>query len=119
MQLITPFLKIQNQLRIYHWQTDSYAQHKAFGKAYDKLGDLIDTFIEVFIGKYGTTRAKVSYKIELDNLADDYLTHIDDYIVYLTNLTNELDTDKDTDLLNIRDEMLATLNQLKYLLTLR
>lgn len=118
MQLITPFLKIQNQLRIYHWQTTSYAQHKAFGEAYDKLGDLIDTFIEVFIGKYGTVRAEISYKIELDNLTDDYQIHIDDYIAYLINLSNHLDEEKDTDLLNIRDEMLAALNQLKYLLTL-
>lgn len=118
MQLIAPLLKIQNQLRVFHWQTDSYAQHKAFGKAYEDLNDTIDSFVEVFMGKYGKTRAKLSYKIELDNLTDDYNTTIDTFIVYLTDITNHVDREKDTDLLNIRDEMLSTLNRLKYLLTL-
>lgn len=118
MQLIAPLLKIQNQLRVFHWQTDSYAQHKAFGEAYESLNDTIDEFVEVFIGKYGKTRAKVSYKIELDNLTDDYHATIDTFISYLTDITNHIDQEKDTDLLNIRDEMLSTLNRLKYLLTL-
>lgn len=119
MQLIAPLLKIQNQLRIFHWQTDSYAQHKAFGEAYESLDKHIDDFVEVFIGKYGKTRAKISYKIELDNLTDDYLTTIDSFIEYLTDITNHVDQERDTDLLNIRDEILSELNRLKYLLTLK
>jgi hypothetical protein len=118
MKLITPFLKIQQQLRIFHWQTESYAHHKAFGKAYEKFDDLIDTFVETYIGKYGKVKAKLTYNIELDNLTDNYMTYIDDYITYLISLNNELDSSKDSDLLNIRDEMLAVLNRLKYLLSL-
>lgn len=119
MKLISPFLKIQNQLRIFHWQTSSYAQHKAFGSAYNALDDLIDTFVEIFTGKYGKTKASAQYVIELDNYSDDYLSTIDSFIVYLVNLSNELDASIDTDLLNIRDEMLGELNRLKYLLTLK
>lgn len=118
MKLISPFLKIQQQLRIFHWQTESYAQHKAFGKAYEELDGLIDDFVEVYIGKYGKVKAKLTYNIELDNLSDNYLTYINDYIKYLTSLSSELE-EKDTDLLNIRDEMLAVLNKLKYLLSLK
>jgi hypothetical protein len=36
----------------------------------------------------------------------------------LSEFSESLDSEKDTDLLNIRDEMMATLNQLNYLLTL-
>ena len=61
---------------------------------------------------------KLSYNIELDNLADDYGYVVDSYVEYLTGLTNELDPENDTDLLNIRDTMLGELNRLKYLLTL-
>ena len=118
MKLISPFLKIQNQLRIFHWQTESYAQHKAFGKAYENLDSQIDEFVEVYMGKYGRSKAKLSYNIELDNLADDYGYVVDSYVVYLTGLTTELDPEIDTDLLNIRDTMLGELNRLKYLLTL-
>ena len=39
---------------------------------------------------------------------------------YFTNeMVNYIDEKKDTDLLNIRDEMLSELQKLKYLLTLK
>jgi hypothetical protein len=118
MKLIAPFIKIQEQLRIFHWQADSYAQHKAFGKAYEDMGDLVDQFIEVFMGKKGKIKAKLTYSIELDNLGENYIEYINDFITFLNSLTSELD-EIDTDLLNIRDEMLAVLNRLKYLLSLK
>lgn len=119
MKVISPLLKIQNQLRIFHWQTTSYAQHKAFGKAYENLDGHIDEFVETYMGKYGRVRAKMTYNIELANLADDYLAYVNDFIVYLQEMNSELDPQKDSDLLNIRDTMLGELNQLKYLLTLQ
>ena len=42
MDLITKLLTLHNQLKVYHWQTDSYAQHQAFGGTYDALSPLID-----------------------------------------------------------------------------
>lgn len=117
MQLLGPLLKIQNQLRIFHWQTDSYAAHKAFGKTYENLNDLIDSFVEIYMGKYGRTKAKLTYNIELVNLSEEYSIIIDDFVNYLEQMSEQLDS-VDTDLLNIRDEMLGELNTLKYLLTL-
>ena len=38
---------------------------------------------------------------------------------FLVNFSDQLDTRYDTDLLNIRDEMLALINKSKYLLTLK
>jgi len=119
MKIISPLIRIQEQLRIFHWQSETFAQHKAFGKAYENLGDLIDQFVEVYIGKYGKIKAKLTYSIELDNFSDNYLDYIANYSDYLLSINNELDSSKDSDLLNIRDEMLAELNQLKYLLTLK
>lgn len=119
MKLIAPFIKIQEQLRIFHWQTESYAQHKAFGKAYDELGDLIDQYIEVYMGKNGRVKAKITYNIELDNLSENYLDYVNDFILFVTKISSDLDPEKDTDLINIRDEMLGVLNRLKYLLTLK
>ncbi len=109
---------MHEQLRIFHWQSKSYAQHKAFGKAYEALGDLIDDFVEVYSGKYGTPRAKIKYNIVLENFEGEYAEYIDSIISFLVSLTTELDPNRDTDLMNIRDEMLAVINRLKYLLTL-
>ena len=118
MNLIAPFLRIQNQIKVFHWQTESYAQHKVFDKTYKHFSDLVDEFVEVYMGKYGRSRAKFAYNIELQNLDDNFLSIIDSYIQYLIGLNAELDSVKDSDLLNIRDEMLAVFDRLKYLLTL-
>jgi hypothetical protein len=38
---------------------------------------------------------------------------------FLVGMSDELDSRYDTDLLNLRDEMLGSINQLKYRLTLK
>lgn len=118
MQIITPLLTLQNTLRIHHWQTKSYAEHKALGKAYESLDPLIDQFVEVYFGKYGNINAKESFKLNLENYkAGGCKEMIDESVSYLENLENSL-KENDTELLNIRDEMLSVLQQTKYLLRL-
>ena len=77
----------------------------------------MDEFIETHMGKYG--RVKTGGKIEISNMNDvqikDYLEEIEQFLI---ELSEEYDERKDSDLLNIRDEMLASVNKLKYLLTL-
>lgn len=120
MKYIKNLLTILNQLKVYHWQTTSYAQHQALGGAYDALNGLIDQFIEVYMGKYGRIEAKGgSTTVDLfntDQLPVDGF--VDNAVNYLVSLEIP-DKNADTDLMNIRDEMLAELNKLKYLLTLQ
>ena len=120
-KVVLNLLKLITQLRIFHWQTESYAQHKAFGKAYESLSDLLDRLVEVYQGKYGRIVYTSPAGLEISNSEDlsvqDILTEV---VEYLTTNFNELhDQVKDSDCLNIRDEMVAELNKLKYLLTLK
>jgi len=118
MSCIEKFLTLQNQFRIHHWQTPSYAEHKALGNAYEGLDDLIDNFVETYMGKYG----KDTEQERTITLHGYETSHPMPVIKYFENyLINELPAElsqEDTDLLNIRDEMLALLNRTKYLLTL-
>jgi hypothetical protein len=117
--IVTNLLTLHNQLKIHHWQTKSYAEHQALGGAYDEFSGLIDEFIEVFMGKYGRIESKDGFKIELSNYKDISPTDfVDKYVEYLVNELPKSLEETDTDLLNIRDEMLAQLHKLKYLLTL-
>ena len=117
--MVTGLLQMQQQLRILHWQTKSYARHKAYGKTYDELGDLIDEFMEVHMGKYGRFELGES-TIQLKNLEEfDVSSAVNEYNDFLISLNEQLSQDKDSDLLNIRDEMMAKVNRLKYLLTLK
>lgn len=119
MKVISPLVKMQQQLRIFHWQTESYAQHQAFGKAYEALDEQIDSFVETFMGKYGRLEAQNAYDFELVNLKGANVDSLlDEFITFLDSFSSELE-ENDTDLLNIRDEIKGTINQLKYLLTLK
>jgi len=110
-------------VKLYHWKTQSYAQHKATDELYSKLNENIDNFVEVLLGKTETrTNLLKKPTISLIDLSskEQLKTQINDFKVYLVNLTDNKFIMKmsNTDLLNIRDEILGDLNQFLYLLTL-
>lgn len=118
MRLALTLLKIQNQLRIYHWQAKSFAQHEAFGKAYKEIDSLIDDFVESYIGRHGgSNEISVTYKFELTSFNDDYSKFVEDCKQFFTDMSSEL-SDTETELLNLRDEMLGIFTKLEYLLRL-
>jgi hypothetical protein len=115
------FLTLRTQIKIYHWQTLSYARHIASNDLLTKLDVNLDQFVEVYVGKYG--RPKFSGKtaiIRLNNFHDkDAPELIRNAIEWLqTSLPKKLKK-TDTDLLNIRDTIVADLNQVLYLFTLK
>ena len=117
--IVVGLIEMEQQLRILHWQTKSFARHEAYGKIYGDLGDLIDTFMESYMGEYGRFEL-TDGNIQLRNL--DEMTigpTIDEYIDFLVSFKDQLDPERDTDLLNIRDEILGNMKKLKYLLTLK
>jgi hypothetical protein len=117
MNLFGSFLRIQNQLRVFHWQSHTYTQHKALGKTYEEFDSLIDQFVEVAMGKYGKRNNDIIFNIEIINNINQLDTFLKDTLQFLKDITQHLEED-DTDLLNIRDEMLALFHRLAYLLTL-
>jgi DNA-binding ferritin-like protein len=36
----------------FHWSTNSYSQHKALGKYYDEIVELVDDYVEAYMGCY-------------------------------------------------------------------
>ena len=114
------FLGLDAQFKILHWQTKGYARHKAFDEIISTLKDLTDEFVETSMGKTGRFVLDDSNKtISIVNLSElnivEFLQQIKSKLI---GLSTELSPEKDTDLLNIRDEMLGSINKLAYLLTL-
>lgn len=121
MNIVTKLLTYQNQVKIQHWQTTSYSEHESLGDLYDSLSGHIDGFVETFMGKYGRITSQTTFNLVLENYKNlGPMSLMNDMEKYLVNeLPTMLDSKKDTDLLNIRDEMLAAVNKTKYLLTLK
>lgn len=114
------FLQLRNQVKLYHWQTRSYSRHKATDDAVDRLDEHIDKYVEVYSGKHGHLRLSgETGSFKLVNMTEAGAVRcIQAAIKYLAGpLTRSLKP-ADSDLANIRDEMIADLNQLLYLFSL-
>ena len=107
-------------MKIYHWQTMSFARHKASDDLTASLDANIDKFTEVFMGKYGRPRFTVKTgTLKLHDLSDKKgHAIIEEGVKWLSNTLPKLLKKEDTDLLNIRDEIVGDLNQIRYLFTL-
>lgn len=114
------FLHLETNIKLYHWMTRSYARHVATDSLHEKILEQTDKFVEVYIGKYKRpSLQKKDLNITLGNHSDkDILVFLDFAINYLTKDLFKYITDKDTDLVNIRDDILSAINQAKYLYTL-
>ena len=112
-------LGLHQQLKICHWQTKGIARHEAFGNFYEDLTDLIDDFVEQAMGKYGRfVLDNETDTIKLVNLSDiDVEAIVDTTRKALVQFTDQFDAE-DTDLLNLRDEILGKLNKYAYLFTM-
>jgi DNA-binding ferritin-like protein len=118
-EIVHLMMTLRNQVKLYHWQTMSYPRHKATDDLVTKLDENIDQFVEVYVGKYG--RPKLTGKlstIRLRNHSDKEATELlREAIQWMSDdLTRKLKK-TDTDLLNIRDTIVADLNQTLYLFT--
>lgn len=115
------FFQMRTQIKLYHWQTRLYSRHKASDNVLEKLDELIDKYVEVYIGKYGRPKLDASTNTTtVQNLSESsVIKYIHKYITYMTESLVKRLKKEDTDLLSLRDDMIAELNQLLYLFTLK
>lgn len=115
--IVTQLLTIRNQVKLYHWQTGSFARHKATDDLTAALDLNIDTFVESYMGRYG--RPKVSGSIKLHNFSESAArSFVAKQTKYLSTVLPRKIKSTDTDLLNLRDTILGDINKVLYLFTL-
>ena len=119
--VIIKFLEMLNLIKLYHWKTYQYSTHKATDELYSRLNTNFDDFVERMLGKSKERVDLMKIKsITLYDLKDmkELIKKVKLFQTYLINMNKKLDHHLDSDLLNIRDEILGDLNQFLYLLTL-
>jgi len=116
LALVDHFFRFQNELKLYHWRTQLYSRHRATDKLTETMLDLIDRFIEAYMGIYG--RVSLSSKdMTIRTFTDKNAPRLlHEMVAYLHTLDKPLQ--KDLALLNIRDEMVSTLQQTLFLFDL-
>lgn len=115
--IVTELLTIRNQVKLYHWQTSSFARHTATDDLTTTLDTNIDAFVESYMGRYG--RPKVTSSIKLHNFTEEAARKfVLKKTEYLTKVLPKQIGKDDTDLLNMRDTILGDLTKVSYLFTL-
>jgi hypothetical protein len=122
--VIPKFLEMINTIKIYHWKTTSYSTHKATDDLFANLNTKTDEFVEVMLGKSDINRDSVlmfpSVKLAMFSSNAECRKQVEGYKMFLIDLpkNRNFSAMSNVDLLAIRDEIVALLNQFLYLLTL-
>lgn len=110
---------LRDQIHVWHWQTEIGDAHKALGDFYGSIIDDLDEIMEIAMGKYGRVSLKgIGTPPPLKDINE---MNIDEYLESYVNLYNQykIDTFKnDADIQNKLDEVVASINKLRYLLTM-
>ena len=119
-EILHVMLILRNQVKLYHWQTMSFSRHKATDDLVTSLDTNIDKFTEVYMGRYGRPKMTASTgKLQIYDTNDKRAPQLmKEAVQWLTKSLPKLLSKDDTDLLNIRDEILADIQQARYLFTL-
>ena len=63
-EFLTKLFQFQIQIKLYHWNTNSYSNHKATDKLFKKLLEFIDCFIESYMGKFKQIQTPIPITFE-------------------------------------------------------
>jgi hypothetical protein len=121
-KIVKRLLRLQDTVKVYHWTTKRYNNHIASDELYKDLSLQIDAFVEAFIGRFGRPSSGIfghSMGVKISALSDSQFEK------YLSHMTQELESgvlglvaNMDNGLSSIRDEMIASINKCKFLMTL-
>jgi hypothetical protein len=112
-ELITLLVGAGLQLRVFHWQTRSYAEHAALGVLYDKVSEVTDELVESI---QGTEEPRITFSQGGFTLVD--YTSKQDVLIYLQDFIEsirERRTDEQTEIQNRLDDLIAATERSCYL----
>lgn len=110
MQFVMCLLHSVTNAHILHLSTNSYAAHQALGNFYEEIGDLVDSFVEAFQGKYGLlTDYKSDYAVPSNPI--DYMNYLK---FEVEKLRREPKFPRDSELQNEVDNIANLINSTLY-----
>lgn len=125
--IVGEFFTFTLYIKMLHWQTASYAQHKTTDALLIALDPLFDQFMETLQGELGgKLNISSDLNIVINNMNNlqpkEIISFLSNFELFLSKqLENIINSSagivNKTSLLNIRDEILGEVQKTKYLLT--
>ena len=108
-QIVIDLLKLKNQIKIFHWQTKGYAEHKALDNLFNILNEKNDQWVETFMGKYGRiylgSKKKNIILINLDNIEKEngVIVYIKEWLKHMISIRDQYFNDSSNSDLKIEN----------------
>jgi hypothetical protein len=112
--IVATLTEMLHVVKLHHWRTHDYSVHKATDNLHEALSEQVDSFVEKLLGSKHTRSNLTSLRMRSYNTLPALKQRVEYYKRYLRGMPASLGTD----LLNIRDELLGSLNQFSYMLSL-
>ncbi len=109
---------LRDQLRINHWQTLNYAQHKEIDKLIDKVSNFIDDLGEYASGLFGRPQVETLENQLFDSKLKDALQVLEEITILNTDLIMNYKMTEYEGANALLSEFDSKLKKYKYLLTL-
>lgn len=106
----------ENQLHLIHWQTVSYAEHKATQKLYEYIFDFKDGLMEKLMGYTGKRPKAFKLKALSDNV--NCISVVTDLMNFASELKKYGEVNSYHDVCNLADSLSGEAAKVKYLITL-
>ena len=96
----------------FHWATNSYSQHKALGNYYDEIVELVDDYVEAYMGCYEQVKDFPS----VYHQPKEPLAYLQSLQTFVKNARSDLPSDTEICQLidNIAQEIDTTIYLLKF-----
>lgn len=112
--IVATLTEMLHAVKLHHWRTHDYSVHKATDNLHEALSEQVDSFVEKLLGSKNTRSNLTDLHMRAYNTLPALKRRVEYYKRYLRGMPASLGTD----LLNIRDELLGSLNQFSYMLSL-
>jgi hypothetical protein len=109
--LVLTLLHSSTNAHILHWQSKSYAEHKALGAFYEELPGKVDDLVEAIQGRYDST---LEFPAEYHSPADTGKRELHELSEYFEEKRKVLP--QDSEIQNIADEIQQLIDSTLYLL---
>jgi DNA-binding ferritin-like protein len=113
--IASKIIKFELQLQLVHWQTSSYAEHKAIGETYEYLQEFKDDLMEKLMGYIGKKPTNITIG-SIGTVSANLIAM--ELCGFASSLKSYAEMNNYLDISNLADELSGRGNKLKYLLTL-
>jgi len=119
--IVSEFLWLTNQIKQFHWYHDDAKKHEILGNLYDSFSEKVDEFVEVYMGMYPDEKSPTRSFPPARPYEQDP-AGVPDFFKRMAGYIKRLESDervKDTDLMNVVQDMGNQLGRTRYLYAMK